>query len=242
MAKKLVLVVAIVVLTVAAFLFAGVPPQASSPDVEGRVPALEDFHEVIYPIWHTAYPEKDIAALKGFVPQINELAAKVYAAKLPGILREKQGKWDAGVTEFRKAVDAYGAAAKGTDDAALLGAAEALHMRYEMLVRSLRPVLPEIEAFHKDLYVVYHTSLPNKTWGDVRAAAPALATKAGAIAKAALPKRLEAKKVAFDAAAADLVAACKALETTANGTDDAALDGGVQAVHAKYQALEKIFD
>lgn len=54
-----------------------------SHETESSIAELDAFHEVIYPIWHTAYPDKDIKALKGFVGQINELAGKIYAAKLP---------------------------------------------------------------------------------------------------------------------------------------------------------------
>ena len=66
---------------------------------------MEAFHEIIYPIWHTAYPEKDIAALKGFVPEINKLAGKIFEAKLPGILRDKEAAWQAGLAEFKKSID-----------------------------------------------------------------------------------------------------------------------------------------
>jgi hypothetical protein len=218
--------------------------KAAGAETQSSVPELEAFHEIIYPIWHTAYPEKDIAALKGFVPRINELAGKIYAAELPGILREKEGKWNAGIAEFKKSVDAYEAAAKGADDRALLDAAEALHMRYEMLVRAIRPVLPEMDAFHKVLYVVYHTDLPGKKWEDVRSASPDLRAKAEAIAKAQLPKRLEPKAAAFQEAAAALVDAASGLEklSQGGGGDAESLDRAVVKVHTKYQDLEKIFE
>jgi hypothetical protein len=211
-------------------------------ETESSVPELSAFHEIIYPIWHTAYPEKDIAALKSYVPQVNELAAKIYSAKLPGILREKEGKWQAGVAEFRKSVEAYNAAAKGTDDQALLDAAEKLHMRYEMLVRALRPVLAEMDAFHKVLYVVYHKYLPDKKWDDVRKAAPEMKAKAEAVAKAQLPKRLEAKSEAFKSAAAALVEATAELESLGSGGDGAVLEKAIDKIHVKYQALEKVFE
>ncbi len=155
--------VAVMLVLVAA---AAVP--ALAQETESAVPELAAFHEVIYPIWHTAYPAKDIAMLKSLVPQVNELAGKVFAAKLPGILRDKQAKYDAGLAEFRKSVEAYNAAAKGTDDKALLDAAEVMHAKYEMLVRAIRPVLKEMDEFHKALYVVYHKDLPAKDWAAVR--------------------------------------------------------------------------
>jgi hypothetical protein len=211
-------------------------------ETEPAVPALSEFHEVIYPIWHTAYPEKDIAMLKSLVPQVNELAAKVYEAKLPGILREKQAKYDAGLAEFRAAVDAYNAAAKGTDDKAMLDAAEVLHAKYEKLVRTLMPVLKEMEAFHKVLYVVYHTDLPAKDWAAVRAAAPDLKAKAEAVTAAKLPARLAPKSEAFTKASAELLKAAGMLAGLGEKADGAAVEQAVQKLHSRYQELEKIFD
>jgi len=211
-------------------------------ETEPAVPALSEFHEVIYPIWHTAYPEKDVAMLKSLVPQVNELAAKVYEAKLPGILREKQAKYDAGLAEFRAAVDAYGAAAKGADDKAMLDAAEVLHAKYEKLVRTLAPVLKEMEAFHKVLYVVYHTDLPAKDWAAVRAAAPDLKAKAEAVTAAKLPARLAPKSEAFAKASVELLKAAGALAGLGEKADGAAVEQAVQQLHSRYQELEKIFD
>ena len=116
MTKRLCAIISIF-LAVAAI---GIPAQekAAAQETSSSVPELEAFHEIIYPIWHTAYPEKNIAALKSYVPRINELAAKIYTAKLPGILREKNAVWTAGVDKLKQAVDAYNTAAKGTDHAA----------------------------------------------------------------------------------------------------------------------------
>ena len=33
-------------------------------EIDSSVPELFDFHEIIYPIWHTAYPEKIIPCSK----------------------------------------------------------------------------------------------------------------------------------------------------------------------------------
>ena len=215
---------------------------AFGQETESSVLELEAFHEIIYPIWHTACPEKDITALKGFVPEINKLAGKVFEAKLPGILRDKEVKWQAGLAEFRKSVEAYNAAAKGADDQALLNAAEILHARYEMLVRTIRPVLMEIDDFHKALYVVFHKSLPDKKFAEIKAVSGDLKSKAETVTKAKLPKRIEAKSAAFQAASADLLRAAMELETACQGDGDAAIESAVLTLHTKYQALEKIFD
>ncbi|MBM3293872.1 MAG: hypothetical protein FJY82_05025 [Candidatus Aminicenantes bacterium] len=215
---------------------------AQTEETKSEVPSLKAFHDIIYPIWHTAYPSKDYAALRSYVPQVDELAAKVYAAKLPGILRDKQAKWDVGLAVFRKSVEDYAAAAKGADDAALLDAAEVLHAKYEALVRLIRPVLPEVDAFHQLLYVVYHKYVPDKLYEQIHGATGGLVAKAEAISKASLPARLASKAEAFKAASAALLEAAKALEAAGKSHDHDGLLAGVEALHARYQALEQIFD
>jgi len=233
------------VFCLAAFVFsigASLLAQEKSDETKSEVPELTAFHEVIYPIWHAAYPEKDYKALRSYVPQINELAAKIYSAKLPGILREKEAKWKEGVAQLKKSVDDYNAAAAGKDDQALLNAAEALHSKYEALVRALSPVLKEMDAFHQALYVVYHKYLPDKEYDKIRAAGADLLTKAEAIAKATLPKRLEAKTELFKRAAGELLEAVKELDAANQAHDHDGMEKGIDKVHAKYQALEKLFD
>jgi hypothetical protein len=230
----------------AGFLIAAVisvfPQTPQAQESESRVPELTAFHEIIYPIWHTAYPDKDYAALRSYAPEVRRLAEKIYSAQLPGILHEKQPKWDQALAGLRRSVDSYLSAAAGTDDAALLSAAEMLHTNYEMTVRSIRPVVRELDDFHKTLYVVYHKYLPDKDYVRISESSGAMVIKAEAITKAALPKRLEPKTQAFSAAAQELFEATKALVEEAKSGQAEAIAAAVEAVHAKYQALEKIFD
>lgn len=216
--------------------------QEQAAETKSEVPELTAFHEIIYPIWHTAYPDKDYKALRSYVAKINELAAKVYGAKLPGILREKELKWMDGVAQFKKAVDEYNAAASGKDDQALLAAAEALHAKYESLVRTLSPILKEMDSFHQALYVVYHQYLPSKEYDKIRGASADLVAKAEAVGKATLPKRLEAKAGAFEKAAGELIEAAKALDAAGQAHDHAGMEQGVDKLHAKYQALQNLFE
>jgi hypothetical protein len=226
-------------------LVAGAAAWGQTPEpqeTESSVPALTAFHEIIYPIWHTAYPDKDYTALRSFAPDVKKLAENVYAAELPGILRDKQAKWDQALDELRKSVDAYLAATAGSDDAVLLDAAEVLHARYEMMVRTIRPVLREVDTFHKTLYVVYHKYLPNKDFGKIAEVSADMLVQAEAITKTSLPKRLESKAQAFSAASLELHDATTALVEAGKSGEGKAISAAVEKVHTKYQALEKIFD
>lgn len=215
--------------------------QGKPDDAKYDVPELEAFHEVIYPIWHTAYPKKDAVALRRFVPEVDRLAEAVGNARLPGILKERQDKWAAGLALFRKAVEGYDRAARGQSDQALLDAAEELHTDYEKLVRIVRPLPPEVMDFHGSLYVIYHTLLPAKDWAAIRAAVPGLAAQAEALGRAILSKRFEGRKEKYEAAAAALLASVKSLGAVPPGRD-ADLGPAVARVHSRYQDLERVFD
>jgi hypothetical protein len=222
------------------FISASNPLQTE--ETESQVQELSDFHEIIYPIWHTAYPEKDYAALREFVSEVNRLAKNLFEARLPGILRDKKTKWDEGMEQMKKAVDDYNEAASGDDDQALLDAAEALHAKFEMMVRLIRPILKEMDDFHKVLYVVYHKYLPDKKFDEINAVSDDLIQKAEAVSKATLPKNLEGKAEEFSAAAKELWEASQKLKETCLAEDKEAIERAVEHLHTKYQDLEKIFD
>lgn len=229
------------------FLFCSTAHLSSSAlfqaeETESWVKELGDFHEIIYPIWHTAYPDKDYAALREYVPEVNRLAKNLFEAELPGILRDKKAKWDEGMEQLKKAVEDYNKAAAGEDDQALLDAAEVLHAKFEMMVRIIRPVLKEIDEFHKVLYVVYHKYLPNKEFDQIKTVTDDFIQKAEAITNAELPERLAAKAEDFAAAAQALLDASKKLQTVCMEEDSKAIEQAVEVLHTKYQALEKIFD
>lgn len=216
--------------------------QIPDPETESTVPELIEFHEVIYPLWHTAFPAKDFTALRGFLPEIEAGAAKINAAILPGILSEKKQAWESGLAELNKAVAVYKKAAAGYDDQPLLAAAALLHSSYEMLIRAIRPVAREVDTYHKVLYVVYHEYLPEKKYAEICGVAADMVANAEAITKAELSPLLSAKTAAFQAAAAKLLAETKLLEAAGKSCLEKDIVSLVGKVHAAYQALEKVFD
>jgi hypothetical protein len=82
------LVILLALTCCASLVFAQLPDETS-----GRVPELDAFHKPIYELWHNAWPAKDIAKLKSLLADVESAYAKLAAAKLPGILRDKSGKW-----------------------------------------------------------------------------------------------------------------------------------------------------
>ncbi len=70
--------------------------EITQEETTASVPALSDLHEVVFPLWHSAFPEKDLDLIKELLPQLDSLVEKLDQAELPGILRDKTEQWDKG--------------------------------------------------------------------------------------------------------------------------------------------------
>jgi hypothetical protein len=217
--------------------------QEKEHEINSQVKELTDFHEVIYQIWHTGWPEKNIKFLRSLSPDVENGFEKIKSAELPGILRDKKMKWEEGIKKFSVCVDEYKNTAVKNDSVGLLNAAEKLHFQYEMLVRVIRPVLKEADAFHQVLYMLYHYYTPEYNFIKIKESAAELQNKMEDLNKAKLSKRMEDREKAFNDARMELeIAIKKFTETVKTGDNKKAITSAVELVHSKYGELEKVFD
>ena len=210
-------------------------------ETKAQVPVLSNFHEVIFQIWHTAWPEKNVTMLRDLLPEVQRYRDSLSQVQLPGILRDKQKAWDENVAKLRTIVADYERAASPIDSVKLLDAAERLHAQYEVLVRTIRPALKEVDAFHQVLYMLYHHYWPDRNQEKVASSLPALKEKMTALNAVVLPERWKKKDAAFKEACAKLTHSVEAL-TVADAKDNPErFSSNLEAMHADYQALERVF-
>jgi hypothetical protein len=211
-------------------------------ETQARVPELTAFHEVIYPMWHTAWPARDTTMLRELWPDIQKHIAAVGKAELPGILRDKQDVWKKGLERLEAAEAGYGKAlASGTIDDKL-AAAEEMHSAYEGLVRAIRPAMPELAQFHSVLYRIYHYYLPQKDQTAMVAVLPELTAEMDTLNRAALPKRVADRKKEFEKARANLSRGVDKVAKAVPKADWAKTEKAIEEMHSAYQAAEKVFD
>jgi hypothetical protein len=227
---------------VGACLFSSPGAQARGDDTKGEVAALTEFHGVIFTIWHTAWPTRDVAMLRKLLPEVERRADTLRQARLPGILRDRQKAWDARVSQLLAAVREYGSASAGGDTARILDAAEKLHKDYEALVRVTRPVMKEIDEFHRVLYTLYHHDVPSGDVAKIRASVGALKERMATLEKATLGDRWKSREEAFVRARAALARSFEGLNADMAGTDAGGFAAALETMHGKYQALEKVFE
>jgi hypothetical protein len=216
--------------------------EITQEELTAAVPELTTMHEVVYPLWHTAYPNKDFALVKELLPQADERMTALDGAELPGILRDKQAAWDERKTGLKDALSALHAAVEAEDGEAILKSLETFHSGYEGLVRTIRPLVPALDAVHQELYKLYHYYAPEFDLDNIRLTATAMLDKMEPLKAAQLPGRLEDRKEAFDAAVMDLDGAVRELVEVTEGDDKEAILQAVEKVHTAYQGVEKIFD
>jgi hypothetical protein len=235
------LVVLVCVVLVAAAAPALAQPAPKPEDLKASVPALDAMHSVIMPLWHDAWPNKDVKAMAAMLPDIEKHFAAVSKAELPMVLRDKRPLWISGVDDLKQTVVAYKAAVQAGNNDALLKAAEALHTKYEALVKIVRPVLKEMEDFHATLYVLYHYQTkpyqPEKAAASIRT----LRVKMDALNTATLPDRLKAKTEAFDTQRARLSKSIDDVIALLDTKDESKIWAAIETMHAQYETLERIF-
>ncbi len=207
-------------------------------ELKAEVPALKEFHTVIFQLWHTAWPEKDIAMLISLLPEIEKYTEAVSSAELPGILRDKKEAWAKGVGQLQNIVAEYKNAVKEKNDKHLLDVAENLHAQYEKLVRVVRPPLPELDAFHTVLYPLYHYYLPEYHLQNIKKSVLALKDKMGLLNNVTLPERRKAIEPVFVEKRATLSASVDELAVAVESNDKETITSAIEKMHTEYQVLE----
>jgi hypothetical protein len=225
----------------------GDDPAVSAPtpapgEVIPEVPALTAFHEVIFQLWHRAWPEKDAQMMKDLLPQVREGVAAVAEAELPGILRDRRGDWDDGVAALRDALNAYERAAATNNAQGLADAVEALHARFEGLVRITRPAMPELDAYHVELYRIFHYFLPGRDLDSLRTGSARLAARGAGLATLDIPPRFAAIADTLRGEFAVLADRSAALDKAARDGEWPRIESAVGSVHDQYVKVEGLVD
>jgi hypothetical protein len=212
--------------------------EMSKPRLEG----LREFHEVLQPIWHMAYAEKDYQAIRDAVPDFKEKMELIQKAELPGFFREKKDDYEKKKETLANAVLDLEEKSKGTDNEALLKSTENLHTGYEQLVRVFAPRVKELESFHLALYPLWHEALPNKDYNAIKASTPVLQEKMNLLMKVELPEKSKEiapqfieKRKALKASVDGLVKACE-------GKNNKKIEEKLDKMHTAYQELDAVFE
>jgi hypothetical protein len=220
----------------------GSVPEVPAEELVAEVAELDAVHDIMAPLWHEAFPAQDFAAIESAVPEFEAGLAALDAVELPGILRDKQERWDAQKQLLMESYAGLKAAAESGDQAQMLAYTEAFHMNYEGMVRIIRPVSPELAAFHQHLYGLYHYYGPGYDLEKIGAAATDMAAAIPPLQSVELPSRLADHQGHYEMVVTELGEAVGALMATLDDPNRSDVEAAIEAVHAAYSEIEGIYD
>ncbi|HEX9913147.1 MAG TPA: hypothetical protein VGB01_07875 [candidate division Zixibacteria bacterium] len=217
-------------------------PQKVTEMSRPRLEGLIEFHDVVYSVWHSAYPDKDYQAIRDAVPAFKEKMEVINKAELPGFFREKKEDFEKKREALSMAVLDLEEKAKGNDNIALLNATENLHTAYEQIVRVFAPRVKELENFHLVLYPLWHEALPKKDFKAIIACAPTLQEKMDSLMKVELTERFKEIAPQFIEKRKSLKTSVDELVKACNKKDNKKIEEKLDKMHAAYMELDGVFE
>ena len=215
------------------------------PDTIDRVKmAMEDFHQVMMPLWHESFPRQDYQTIREKAPMLRDRLMALIRVKPSADLEEDEEKlrdFQAKRQELAFHVTQVGLAAKDGPDSTLASAFEGMHWAYEELEKVFAEPIEELEDFHETLYLLWHKALPERDYKTIKETAQVLKTEADSLMKASLPQGCKVKKEEFDKRRGALKDAVYQLaEKSEKGTEDE-IDSSLKSVHDKFVELNQLF-
>jgi hypothetical protein len=202
--------------------------------------ALEEFHQVMAPLWHQAFPKKDFKTVREKAPLLQEKLMNLLRLKNPAYLEKDEEKLDSFLSkrqELAFQVSQVNLAAKDTVDSTLASNFEKMHWAYEELEKVFAVPIKELDKFHETLYYLWHKALPGKDYDAIKETIPVLKAEVDSLTKAPLPYGCAKKKDEFEKKKSALKDAVYQLAESSQKGGPEDIDKSLVAVHEKFVEL-----
>lgn len=184
------LALALALLLCPAVLMASDEEQVCPADkaAEAGQSAFEEFHEVMAPAWHTAWPEKDYEALLAAGPEFQKVFARIAESPLPEGSDAKKAYYVKCRDEFASLVDAYATAAENGDKDRVYELMPQLHEAFEKTAAAtVRISYPQVDGLAVTIGLILNTHLPENNRDGIAGSTETLLRKLDGITEKSLP-------------------------------------------------------
>ncbi len=212
--------------------------QMKRPQVQG----IKEFHEVLYPVWHSYLPEGNFQSIRNAIPEFKKATEMLMETELPQYYHTVKDDFENKKQNLALAVEKLDSVSQTGDDKQLPKAIEDMHTAFEQMARVLAPRIRELDEFHLVLYPLWHEALPNQDYQAVKTAIPPLEKRLNDLMRAQLPQQFKGiepqfieKREALRKAVEELALACR------ENKDKNILDKLTQ-MHQAYLELDKVFE
>ena len=156
-----------------------------------------EFHHIMAPVWHEAWPAKDYDAMIAAGPQFETAFEKIAAMKPEFKSERRKLKFSQLREEFASLVDKFAEAARRNDKETVYELMPDLHDSFEMTASSLLPVhYPEFEGVIITLNLIRESHLPANNIDGITGSTETLVTKMSVLNEETIPQELSDVKQA----------------------------------------------
>jgi hypothetical protein len=220
---------------------AGKSDSSASDTTDLFTKAMDDFHEVLVPLWHEAYPEKDFKAIREQAPLFSKKMFALLRAPLPNNLeKEKLDSLLAKRQMLSFYVSQLGMAAAEAEDSALASALEQMHWAYEELAKVFAVEIKELDSFHETLYFIWHDALPKKNYSAIKETVPVLKAEIDSLMKVSLPYGCQKDKEEFEKKRTALKDAVYQVALVCQKGTNKQIDDALTLMHEKFMELNLV--
>ncbi len=204
--------------------------------------AMDDFHQVMAPLWHEAFSAKDFKTIREKAPLLQEKLLALLKVKLPTYLQEDEQKLNTFLSkrqELAYYVGQVSLASKDGVDSTLASAFEQMHWTYEELEKVFAVPIPELDSFHETLYFLWHKALPGKDYKAIKETASILKVEMDTLMKVPLPYGCAKKKEEFEKRKSALKDAVYGLVDVCQKGEEKKIEEALSLVHERFVELNQ---
>lgn len=217
---------------------------SSAPDTADLLRmAMDDFHEVLKPLWHESYAEKDFKTIREKAEVLQQKILALIRIPAPADLSGNEEKLHTFLSKRQELafnVMEVNRAAKDGPDSTLASAFESMHWTYEELEKFFAVQIEELDQFHETLYFLWHRALPARDYEAIRKTAPVLKAEIDSLMKVPVPPGCNIKGEEFEKRKAALKDAVYGFaETCEKGSEDD-IDAALKAVYGRFEELNSL--
>ncbi|UCC43104.1 MAG: hypothetical protein JSU65_08100 [Candidatus Zixiibacteriota bacterium] len=183
------------ILLLIATSFAGEEECPAAVAARAGFSAFHEFHELIAPVWHKAWPEKDFEAMYAAAPK--------FAAQVGTIIELKPAITNAVRLESFKTsralladyVKQYSEAVSEKNQEKVYSILPELHEAFESAAAQLIPIdYPEIQGLMVTVKIIVDRHIPAENSDGIKGSTETLVFKASALTEESIPKRVGDRK------------------------------------------------
>jgi len=212
--------------------------EMKKPKVEG----IREFHEVLFPVWHTYFPEGDFKSIRQAVPEFKRTMGILMKVELPQFYHNVKEDFENKRQDLNLAVEKLESVAQSGDDKMLAKAVEDMHTAFERMARVLAPRIKELEDFHLVLYPLWHQAMPKKDYQGIKEAIPSLQAKMDALMKAQLREKFKGIETQFVEKRDKLNETVSELADVCQKNEDQKIIDKLTQMHEAYRSLDEVFE